>query len=151
MFEIQLLGLSEALGFAIGTGCIGYMTAGIIATGLLIFPVLLLTYCLHQGVSRCAKYLPADGTYWSRWLDYWRKNRETAGKTLLCVPYGFVMVLNGAFNSAITRGTWESVEPEEGAKGGQLEEGVQPFWRQPLSAFQKRFGPMFEDFTDFGW
>jgi hypothetical protein len=148
MFEIQLLGMSEALGFAVGTGCVGYMSAGIVATFFFILPVLFLSYIIRRGVSSRAVYMPSEGTCYSRWCDHWREHHEAMKKWYLCIPYGFFIVLYEAFHSAMMRGRWEPIQAEEEEEKDKV---VQPFWRHPLSAFQKRFGPMFEDFTDVGW
>jgi hypothetical protein len=143
MFEIQLLGVSESLGFAVSTGCVDYMTAGIVATVCLFLPVITLAYALHRGVSRHATYVPCEGTSYSRFKDHWNRNRKVVQRWYYCFPYGFILVSYQSFCCAILRGRWEPKTEKD--------DRVLPFVKHPLSAFQRRFGPMFEDFTDRAW
>jgi hypothetical protein len=143
------MGLSEALGFAIGTGCVGYLAAGIVACVFLFLPVLILTYILHRGVRNHAVYVPAEGHFFSRFLDHWREKAEDRKKRFLCIPYGVVMVLWQSVTHANKRGDWEPIEEEE--EENDKKQAPVPYWKDPWSKFVKRYGPMFTDFTEHSW
>jgi hypothetical protein len=142
------MGLSEALGFAIGTGCVDYMVAGAVAAVVLFLPLLLIAYVLHKGVMKNARFVPAEGNFVSRFVEVWRENAEKRRKRFLCIPYGVLLVLLDAFGHANERGEWEPIEDEEGEDD---KAGPPAFWKNPWSRFLKRFGPLFKDYTANSW
>jgi hypothetical protein len=147
VFEVQLLGMSEALGFAIGSGCVDYLAAGVAACVVLFAPLLAITYILHRGVTKHARFVPAEGSILQRFMGCWRENKEKRAKTFLCFPYGSVLVFFEAFGCANERGEWEELEDENDGKDPD-----QPsFLKNPWSKFVKRFGPMFQDYTSGAW
>ncbi len=149
IFEVQLMGLCESLGFAIGTGCVGFLAAGIVACVVLFFPLLGLAYILHLGVIKHARFVPAEGTFFSRFREAWRESGEKRRKRFLCVPYGFLLALQDAFAAGNERGEWEPIEPEEDEQSKDA--GLPPFYKNPFCRFLNRFGPMFKDYTAYSW
>jgi hypothetical protein len=149
IFEVQMMGLSEALGYAMGSGCVDYLTASVVACVCLFMPLLFLTYVLHSGVIHHATYVPAEGNFFSLFMNTWREDEENKKKKwFLCIPYGFVMLLADAIMNGNGRGDWE---PNEDDKGIDKDAPPPPYWENPWSLFLNRYGPMFADFTKYTW
>ncbi len=143
------MGLSESLGFAIGTGCVDYFTTGIVACVVLFMPLLLIAYALRRGVLKHARFVPAEGNFFTRFAEVWTENAEKRRKRFLCIPYGIVLVFLEALGAGNERGEWEEIEDEDGEK--DKDPASPNFLKNPWSRFLKRFGPMFKDYTANSW
>jgi hypothetical protein len=147
---VQLMGLSEALGYAIGSGCVDYLAVGLIMSLFVLLPLLSITYILHRGVAKHARYVPAEGNFFSRFKEAWNEGGEKKYRWFLCIPYGRMSLALRALSHANIRGDWEEVKNEH-SDGGKRDGKPPSFWEDPWSRFIKRFGPMFADFTAYSW
>ncbi len=130
----------------IGTGCVDYFTTGVIACVVLFLPLLFIAYVLRKGVLKHARFVPAEGNFFTRFAEVWSENAEKRSKRFLCIPYGLVLVFLDALGAANERGEWEEIDKEE-----DKDAPPPSFWKNPWSRFLRRFGPMFKDYTVNSW
>lgn len=105
ILEIEFLGISEAVGFAIGTACGEFASTAFVIIVILILPLFFVAYLIQRGVTKRCHYVYNDGTPWSR---FW--NEVGAKPEHALEPRSWSQFGKDLFNGIVLgkeRGGWE--------------------------------------------
>ena len=148
VFDFMFMGISEAIGFAIGSSCPQFTYMAIVMMIVLCLPFLGIIVILKIQLHGNCDYVPAEGNIFTRFWDEVKTpdpDEDEEPRTW----WGFLKSIKAGFDSARERGSWEDIEFEEDfdeAANAKL-----PWYRRRYSNFCERWGGLFDGYGEHTW